>query len=49
MADATGTLNEISGALDALANQVMGMIGEDRSFMEMWGWNMPGINRHEFR
>ena len=48
MADATGTLNEISGALDALANQVMGMIGEDRSFMEMWGWNMPGINRHEF-
>lgn len=48
MADGTGTLNEISGALDALANQVVGMIGEDRSFMEIWGWNMPGINRHEF-
>ena len=48
MVDATAILNEISGALDALANQAVSLVGEDRSFMEMWGWNMPGINRYEF-
>lgn len=48
MPDATSVLNEISGALDAMATQAISMIGEDRSFMEMWGWNMPAMNRHEF-
>jgi len=48
MPDATGVFNEISGALDALANQAVALVGEDRSFMEMWAWNMPAINRHEF-
>lgn len=48
MADATSILNEISGALDALAAQAVNMIGEDRTFLEMWGWNVPVINRHDF-
>ncbi len=48
MPDATSVLNEISGALDAMATQAISMIGDDRSFMEMWGWNMPAMNRHEF-
>ena len=48
MADATSVLNEISGGLDAMAGQVPSMIGEDRSFMEIWGWNMPAMNRNDF-
>lgn len=48
MPDATSVLNEISGALDAMATQAISMIGDDRSFMEIWGWNMPAMNRLEF-
>lgn len=48
MIDATAKLNEISSALETLATQSVNLVGEDRSFMEMWGWNMPGINRYEF-
>lgn len=48
MADATSILNEISGALDALGTQIVNMIGEDRTFLEMWGWNLPVMTRHEF-
>jgi hypothetical protein len=48
MQDGTAMLNQISGTLDALASQIVNMIGDDRSFMEIWGWNMPAINRHEF-
>lgn len=48
MGDATSILNEISGALDALGLQVINMIGDDRTFLEMWGWNLPVMNRHEF-
>lgn len=47
MADATPIFNEISGALDNLANQILNTIGDDRSFMEIWGWNMPAISRHD--
>lgn len=48
MADATGVLNEISGAIDGLASQVVNLVPDDRSFMELWAWNLPAINRHEF-
>lgn len=48
MQDATAVLNEIVGALDGLANHALSQIGEDRTFMEMWGWNCPAINRHDF-
>jgi hypothetical protein len=48
MPDATSTLNQIGGALDALANVPMTMINDDRTFMEIWAWNMPAMNRHEF-
>ena len=48
MQDATAVLNQISGALDALAVQSIAAIPQDQSFMEIWGWNMPAINRHEF-
>lgn len=45
MADATSILNEISGALDAMATQVIALVGDDRSFVEIWGWNVPGLSR----
>lgn len=48
MADATSILNEISGGLDALGAQAVNMISDDRAFLEMWGWNLPVMNRHEF-
>ena len=48
MQDATSVLNEISGALEALASEAVRVVPDDRSFMETWGWNMPAINRHEF-
>lgn len=48
MQDATPVLNEISGALEALASEAVRVVPDDRSFMETWGWNMPAINRHEF-
>ncbi|MCI3133144.1 hypothetical protein [Phenylobacterium aquaticum] len=48
MADATSTLNEISGALDGLAAQIVAIVPDDRIFAEIWGWNMPAINRHDF-
>lgn len=47
MQDATPVLNEISGALDALAAQVIAVIPNDDSLMQIWGWNLPAINRHE--
>lgn len=45
---ATSVLNEISGALDGLATQVVNTVNDDRSFMELWGWNLPAINCYEF-
>jgi hypothetical protein len=48
MQDATAVLNEIVGALDGLANFVLGQVGEDRTYMEIWGWNQPALNRHDF-
>jgi hypothetical protein len=47
MQEATPVLNEISGALDALAAQVVSMIPNDEALMQIWGWNLPAINRHE--
>lgn len=48
MADATSILNEISGALDGLAAHSIDLIADDRSFLEMWGWNLPAMGRLEF-
>ena len=48
MQDSTAILNEISGALEALATDVVKVIPEDRSFLEIWGWNLPAIDRHQF-
>lgn len=48
MEDVSGLLNEISGALDALGNQALSIVGDDRQFSEIWGWNMPAINRQQF-
>jgi hypothetical protein len=35
-------------ALDALAQAIVNSIGDDRTFQDIWGWNCPPINRHEF-
>jgi hypothetical protein len=41
-------LNEISGALDALAAQAISLVPQEESFMQIWGWNMPALNKYEF-
>lgn len=48
MADANQLLTEIGNKLDELANQAVNIVSDDRSFMEIWGWNNPAINRHDF-
>lgn len=48
MPEASAILNQIAGALDGLANEPMRLVGEDRTFLEIWGWNQPPMNRHEF-
>lgn len=48
MHDATALLDQISGALDALAAQLHSSIGRDEPLNEIWGWNMPAITRDEF-
>ena len=48
MQDASSIWNQIVGGLEGLAGDAIRMIGEDRTFMEMWGWNCPAMNRHEF-
>jgi hypothetical protein len=48
MPDAAAIINQIIGGLDGLAGEPIRLVGEDRTFMEMWGWNCPSINRHEF-
>jgi hypothetical protein len=48
MQDATAILNEVSGGLDALATQAIAVVPQEQSFMEIHGWNMPAINKHEF-
>jgi hypothetical protein len=48
MQDASSIWNQIVGGLEGLASESLRMIGEDRTFMEMWGWNCPAMNRHEF-
>lgn len=48
MTDANQLLTEIGNKLDELANQAVNIISDDRSFMEIWGWNCPAINRHDF-
>ena len=47
MPDATAILNEISGAFDAAANQLLSLLPDDRPLNEIWGWNMPAMNRQE--
>jgi hypothetical protein len=47
LADATDILNQISGALDGFATQVIGLIPDDRPINEIWGWNLPAMNRHD--
>lgn len=42
------TFAGISGALENLAQQIVGIVPDDRPFAEIWGWNMPQINRHDF-
>lgn len=48
MQDASLVWNQIVGGLEGLASDSIRLIGEDRTFMEMWGWNCPAMNRHEF-
>ena len=48
MQDATALLNEISGAMDALAAQAIALVPQEETFMQIWAWNMPAINKHEF-
>jgi hypothetical protein len=48
MQESTAVLNEISGALDALAAQAISLVPQEESFMQIWGWNLPAINKHEF-
>lgn len=48
MPEATALLNQIVGGLEGLANEPIRLIGEDRTFLEIWGWNAPAMNRHEF-
>ena len=48
MVDASSTLREVEDALLALAKQVLATISDERSFMEVYGWNMPALDRHEF-
>jgi hypothetical protein len=45
---ATSILNQIVSGLDDLSSETMRIVSEDRTFMEIWGWNMPAMNRHEF-
>lgn len=47
MAKIGPVLNEISGALSALATQIVASIGDDRTFMEIWQWQQPGVTRHD--
>jgi hypothetical protein len=47
MTNATSVINEISGALDQLGNQVLAQIGDDRPLMEIWGWNNPALTRND--
>lgn len=48
MAKIVETFASISGALETLAQQILNIVSEDRTFAEIWGWNMPQINRHDF-
>ena len=48
MQDATALLNEIAGAMDALGAQAISLVPQEETFMQIWGWNMPAINKHEF-
>lgn len=48
MADATSVLNEIVGGLESLAADIISRIGEDRTFLEMWGWTSPAMTRQDF-
>jgi hypothetical protein len=48
MPEAAALLNQIVGGLEGLASEPLRLIGEDRTFLEIWGWNAPAMNRHEF-
>jgi hypothetical protein len=48
MADATIVINQIITSLDGLAGEPLRLISDDRPFNQIWGWNMPAMNRHEF-
>lgn len=48
MVKATTTFNEIAVGLEALAQQVLSVVPDDRPFAEVWGWNMPQINRNDY-
>jgi hypothetical protein len=47
MQDATGLLNTVADGFEGLASQIAGMIGDNRSFMETWGWNLPPLSSQE--
>jgi hypothetical protein len=46
--NASTQINDVIGGLTRLSERPAQLIGEDRTFMEIWGWNMPAMNRHEF-
>jgi hypothetical protein len=48
MAKIVETFASITGALENLAQQILSIVPDDRPFAEIWGWNMPQINRHDF-
>lgn len=48
MADATAIFEQIRTALDGLARQIVAIVPQDQTFMEVWGWNLPAINKTEF-
>lgn len=45
MADLTATLNQISGALSAIANTIIGSVSNDASFIDNWGWQQPSTTK----
>lgn len=47
MANATDTLKDISSRLETLAATVIAQWGGDQSYMEAFGWPIPGLTRHD--
>lgn len=47
MTIATPVLNEISGALSSLANQIQTQLPDFPSFAEHWNWQQPGVTKYD--